>query len=157
MPWSRLLRTWVYLTLTTFWMTIAITAGAPESQECSINLHLLMKTCSSFNLPLATKKLEGPSTCLTFLGIEVDTVRMELRFPSEKLHRLQSFLERWTKYKCCKKNDLESLVWSHLYQAPAHHCSAKSFIRLGPTLIYCGGTPSFNAGMMIESCMQEFQ
>ena len=36
-------------------------------------------------LPIEEKKTEGPSTCITFLGIELDTVAMEMRLPQNKL------------------------------------------------------------------------
>ncbi len=39
-------------------------------------------------IPLAEDKQEGPSSSLTFLGIEVDTVAMELRLPQQKLRVL---------------------------------------------------------------------
>ena len=41
-------------------------------------------------VPVAKEKLEGPSTQLTFLGIELDTVLMVRRLPTDKLHELKS-------------------------------------------------------------------
>ena len=41
---------------------------------------------------VAHDKTEGPSTCLTILGIEVDSVAMELRLPNDKLERLSGLL-----------------------------------------------------------------
>ena len=37
--------------------------------------------CASLGIPLAPDKVEGPTTCLTFLGIKIDTVAMELPLP----------------------------------------------------------------------------
>ncbi len=125
-----------------------ITGGAPGSSECADNLASLVGTCGILNIPLAIGKSEGPTTCITFLGIEVDTEKLELRLPSEKLVRLQLLLKRWINYKFCKKKDLESLV-GHLQDASrvvhsgrtftrhlidllkkAHHHTARSFSRL---------------------------
>ena len=50
-----------------------ITVGSPDSEECAHNLHLALSTCEELGVPVAGHKCEGPSTCLTFLGIEVDT------------------------------------------------------------------------------------
>ena len=53
------------------------------------------KLCSVFNklkVPLETSKLEGPATCLSFLGIEVDTSLRQLRLPVEKLTKLKAEL-----------------------------------------------------------------
>ena len=44
--------------------------------------------CSVFNklkVPLQISKLEGPATCLSFLGLEVDTSLRQLRLSVEKL------------------------------------------------------------------------
>ena len=125
-----------------------VTTGAPQSNECENNLHLLVETCHTLKIPLAIGKKEGPSTTLTFLGIELDTIQFELRLPAEKLHCLQSQLQRWAYRKCCNKRDLESLV-GYLHDASmvirpgrtfirrfidllksAHHRSASSFLRL---------------------------
>ena len=35
------------------------------------------------------QKLQGPTTLLSFLGIKVDTMAMELRLPQEKLSHLK--------------------------------------------------------------------
>ena len=47
---------------------------------------------------MAPEKTIGPVTCLTFLGIELDTVRQEARLPQEKLtkslHMINDFLHR---------------------------------------------------------------
>ena len=54
---------------------------------------------SAFDLlqvPLALEKLEGPTTSLTFLGITLDTIRMEASLPTDKLSELRSLLEEYT-------------------------------------------------------------
>ena len=87
-----------------------ITFGPAGSLECAKALELIQKTCSELGVPLAMEKLEGPTTCLTFLGIEVDTVAGTLRLPQDKLSRLRKNLAEWERRKSCKKRDLESLV-----------------------------------------------
>ena len=44
----------------------------------------------SLGVPLEYFMLEGPSTCLTFLGIKVDTEALQLRLLKDKLSRLKS-------------------------------------------------------------------
>ena len=105
-----------------------ITAGVPENVECEQNLALLMGTCHSLCLPMAIDKREGPTTCITFLGIELDTVNLELRLPHHKLLRLKSLLQRWAHLKCCKKWDLQSLV-GRLHDASIVVRSGRTFIR----------------------------
>ena len=51
-----------------------------ETYKCT-----LVQTWSDLGVPLELSKLEGSSTCLTFLGIEIDTIMMQAQLPSEKL------------------------------------------------------------------------
>jgi len=48
----------------------------------------LISNFHRLGVPLELSKLEGPSTCLTFLGIEVDTEALLLRLPEDKLAKL---------------------------------------------------------------------
>ena len=62
--------------------------------------HLL---CKDLGVPLATDKLQGPSTSLSFLGIILNTHFMEIRLPSDKLSKMHEVLAR--KGKNYKKGD----------------------------------------------------
>ena len=53
--------------------------GPPDSKLCEEQLQLTLRTCERLGVPLAIEKLEGPTDCLTFLGIEVDTTAGVLR------------------------------------------------------------------------------
>ena len=87
-----------------------ITMGPPHTVVCQQNLDLIMASCAELGVPLATDKLEGPTHCLTFLGIEVDTQDGTLRLPADKLSRLQGALLQWTPRKACRRHQLESLI-----------------------------------------------
>ena len=50
-----------------------------DSPECALALLTLNYTCAELGVPIAEHKREGPVTCQTFLGIEVDTVAIQLR------------------------------------------------------------------------------
>ena len=43
-------------------------------------------------VPIAEHKQDGPSTCIVFLGIGIDTIAGELPLPADKLHRLEALL-----------------------------------------------------------------
>ena len=77
---------------------------------------------------MAPSKVEGPATSLTFLGIQLDTERMEIRLPADKLARLQALIWRWREKKACIKRDLLSLI-GHLQQASRVIPSGRSFLR----------------------------
>ena len=51
-------------------------------------------------------------TCITFLGIEMDTIAMVLRLPPYKLQRLQQEIQQWCQRKFCTKRELQSLAGS---------------------------------------------
>ena len=87
-----------------------ILLGSPHSQECQANLDTALTVCSTLGVPLAREKLVGPATCLTFLGIEVDTASLELRLPEEKLMALRDTVMDWQGKKCCTKRELLSFI-----------------------------------------------
>ena len=93
-----------------------IIVGAPDSEKCKVGLEQLLDSCKVLGIQIATHKVEGPLTCIMFLGIEVDTKAMELRLPPEKLQRLKEMIEKWRSRKSCTKEELESLV-GHLSHA----------------------------------------
>jgi len=62
---------------------------SPSEEGCEEALAKALQGCQELGVPIATHKTEGPSTTMTFLGIELDTVAMTLRLPREKVCRLQ--------------------------------------------------------------------
>ena len=80
-----------------------ITMGAPGSNECAMNLAMMHKACERMGLPVEPEKDEGPATRLPFLGIELDSMAMEIRLPPEKLAHLRKELTTWKTRKACKK------------------------------------------------------
>ncbi len=56
------------------------------------------------------RERDGPTTCLVFLGIVIDTQAGELRLPADKMQRLQSLLHSWGDKKSCRRKELESLI-----------------------------------------------
>jgi len=69
-----------------------ITVGPPDSPVCESNMQKLGEICTELGVLVATAKTVGPTTCLTLLGIEVDTDRLELRLPQEKLQRIKQMV-----------------------------------------------------------------
>ena len=77
--------------------------GNPETSECADALKLALLLCEQLGVPVSKLKVEGPATILTFLGILLDTVAMELRLPEEKLRRLKLLIQQWKTKKSCTK------------------------------------------------------
>ena len=83
-----------------------IVMGPPSSSQCQRDLQLLEEECHKLELPSAEPKLIGPTTCLTFLGIEISTLAGSLRLPEEKLQWLIHTLNGWGGQKVCTRRQL---------------------------------------------------
>ena len=101
--------------------------GASEP-ECTAALEKTREICSVLGVPLALHKTEGPTTCLSFLGIELDTRHMILRLPRDKLARLQAGTAAWHLKRACTKRDLLSLI-GQLQHASCIVKPGRSFLR----------------------------
>ena len=87
-----------------------IIIGPPAGDACERHLHTFLQTCESLGVIVASRKTEGPSTCLTVLGIEIDTNALELRLPVEKLEQLANLLGQWRGRRSGSRVGLESLA-----------------------------------------------
>lgn len=61
---------------------------AESWEEACQGRDLLLQLWKELGVPIEESKLEGPSRCLEFLGIEVDVDRGRLRLPREKMECL---------------------------------------------------------------------
>ena len=61
-----------------------IFVGPPQSPDCHHDLQIFSQSCAMLGVIIADEKTKGPATCVTVLGIEVDSRAMELRLPEEK-------------------------------------------------------------------------
>ena len=105
-----------------------LVVGDPGSSECEVALNVSLQLCERLGVPIAEKKLQRPTTSLSFLGIELDTVSMELRLPQEKLHHLKDLIQGWKERKSCSKRELQSLI-GHLQHACKVVRYGRSFLR----------------------------
>ena len=83
-----------------------VIVGPPGTSRCADDLHTLVETCKELGVPLAVAKCEGPTPCLTFLGIQIDTVNGTLSLPKDKLERVQSMVQQWEGRKACSRREL---------------------------------------------------
>ena len=53
----------------------------------------------------------GPSTCLVFLGIQIDPIHMQIPLPEEKLLKVRREVTHWlSRGKACRKRELQSFL-----------------------------------------------
>ena len=99
-----------------------------DTGECGASLQLAEHICKRLGVPLAVEKCEGPAQVLVFLGIILDSVRMELRLPEEKLQRMSAMVEEWLPRWSCTKKELLSLI-GHLQHAARIVKPGRPFLR----------------------------
>jgi len=58
-----------------------------------------LELCADLGLPMAADKTVGPVTQLTFLGLELDSQRMEARLPASRRESLQQLMLAWGRKK----------------------------------------------------------
>jgi len=67
-------------------------------------------TARDLGLSFQPKKMVQPTTCLEFLGLELNSASMEARIPLEKLSYLQETLLEWETCRCCNLKDLQGII-----------------------------------------------
>ena len=112
-----------------------IVLGLPDTAECRDAMAQLDRVCRALGVPLAIHKTAGPTSCIVFLGIVIDSVAGELRLPPDKLRlppdklqRLIDLLRSWGDRRSCSGKELRSLV-GHLNHAAKVVRSGRTFYR----------------------------
>ena len=85
-------------------------AGEPDSDNCHRDLNKTLQLFDRLGVPLAPEKLVPPTTCLTYLGITIDSNKMEIRLPEERLSEVMALLKSWETRKKCTKRALLALI-----------------------------------------------
>ena len=81
--------------------------GSVASDQCATQV---LNLCTRLEIPVATDKLEGFATAITFLGIQINIARQELSLPADKLSDLVLLIEEWCQKTKCTKWQLLSLI-----------------------------------------------
>ena len=70
-----------------------------------------MCICKDLGVPIAEDKLVGPTTTITYLGIEIpDSVAMTIRLPADKLQQIKAIIKQWLRRRKYTKRELLSLI-----------------------------------------------
>ena len=83
---------------------------APSYQLCHGQLSLFTSFCEFVGVPIAPEKTCGPSTVLSFAGIELDTVLFEARLPNDKIEKCVNSIDALIKRKKATLRDIQSIV-----------------------------------------------
>ena len=87
--------------------------GLPSTVYNSFNYlcHLLQE----LGLTISDKKLVSPSTLVTCLGVQIDTVHGTISVPPEKLQKIVQMCLNWEEKTQVRKRDLQSLLGSLMH------------------------------------------
>jgi hypothetical protein len=86
--------------------------GPSDSPRCSNALAAFLHVAASTSIPINDKKTVNPSTTVSLHGIEVDTVALSLRLPTDKKEDLLRKLSDMHCRKRVKLRELQSLLGS---------------------------------------------
>ena len=82
----------------------------PSRVGCLKTFNTLLKVFMSLWAPLVASKTLGPSQVLEFMGIVLDTTRMEARLPEDKLSRTKDLLKSFQGRRSVRLVELQSLI-----------------------------------------------
>ncbi|KAM8945815.1 uncharacterized protein RCH25_049154 [Pelodytes ibericus] len=84
--------------------------GPPDSSLCLTLLRTVEHVMHRFGVPLSQEKTVGPTTTITFLGIEIDSVSMECRLPLDKVVDLRDIVSELKTARKVQLRQLQSLL-----------------------------------------------
>ena len=84
--------------------------AAPTYHQCRIDLARFLSLCDYLGAPMAPEKTVGPSNILTFVGIELDSLRMEARLPQDKTEKCKAMVSAFLRRKKVTLREIQSLT-----------------------------------------------
>ena len=78
--------------------------------DCLRALNTLLALLIRLGFLINYKKVFGPTQCMTFLGIEINSVEMTIRLPQQKLVELQGALQDFLLKRRASKRQLQQLI-----------------------------------------------
>lgn len=81
-----------------------------DSPQCQFLLDTFKFFMGKFGVPLSMEKTEGPTTTISFLGIEIDSIGMVFRLPDDKLRKLLDLVEGFCAASKVTLRQMQSLL-----------------------------------------------
>lgn len=102
--------------------------GPKNSEKCMQDLSNFLEVAIKLGVPIKEEKTEYPSTKIIIYGIEIDSVAMESRLPTEKLQKIRDKLNDVVRRKKVTLKTLQSLI-GLLNFACCVICPGRAFLR----------------------------
>ena len=84
--------------------------GKQKSGHCLFLMKIFSQSMEQLGVPLAEEKTEGPTTKLTFIGLELDSQDMVVRLPQEKVNEIRAMLKTMLNKSRCTLKGMQSLI-----------------------------------------------
>jgi hypothetical protein len=84
--------------------------GPPESSQCHSALMSFYQLAQDIGLPIKSTKTVYPTTTLTFLGLELDIIKFEIRLSQDKLIALRQDIQALQTKHSTTLKELQSLI-----------------------------------------------
>ncbi len=101
---------------------------ADSYQECMDALNMLLRLLRQLGFSIAWSKVEGPCTCLTFLGISINSITMTLELPCSKLSDFRQLLCSFLHKKRATCRQLQQLAGKLNWACQVIH-GGRTFLR----------------------------
>ena len=82
----------------------------PLNSLCQASLSSMILTFKNLNITISAAKTEGPSQIIQFMGIILDSGKMEARLPEDKVERIRSALSTFQSQRSTALQELQSLI-----------------------------------------------
>ena len=83
---------------------------SPTHTLCKQQLDLFLMLCHYLGIPMAPEKTFGPSSTISFAGIELDSVKMEARLPPDKLAKGKDLILGFLRHRKVTLREIQSLT-----------------------------------------------
>ena len=101
---------------------------ADTLEDCSRRQAVMLSLLRRLGFHIAWKKVISPSTCVRYLGLNIDSIKMEVSLPQDKLKRLVELVDSFSDKATATKKELQELC-GHLAHASRVVRGGRTFSR----------------------------
>ena len=83
---------------------------SPSHDLCKQQLDLFLMLCHYLGIPMAPEKTIGPSSTISFTGVELDSVLMEARLPPDNLVKCRDLIAGFLRHRKVTFREIQSLT-----------------------------------------------
>ena len=131
-------------------------AGCETSNHKSVaSFNSLGKLLNDLGLVESTEKACEPSTIMTYLGVQFDTVKLTMSVPGEKLQELRTDLELWVRRTTATRKELQSIIGKLFWVSKMVRHSQPFIGRLLQQLRDMKGLPEAKKAILSTDCRKD--